>query len=164
MKENTMPSTPHPIALPAHDVPARTLRSIYPEPFASMMGGREKRPLGDAFGLTNFGVNLTTLAPGAMSALRHTHSRQDEFIYIIEGVATLVTDAGATRMTPGMCAGFRAGNGDAHHLKNETDAPVVYLEIGDRTPGDQPTWPDVDLVQVEIDGQRAFAHRDGRPY
>lgn len=126
------------------------------------MAWRDKRQLGEAFGLSNFGVNLNTLAPGAMSALRHAHSRKDEFVYIFEGEATLVTDAGKIALTPGMCAGFRAGTGDAHHLKNQTDAPVAYLEIGDRSAGDQPVWPDVDLQLLDAGGKRVFAHRDGR--
>ena len=97
------------------------------------MAGRDKRPLGDLFGLTNFGVNITRLAPGGASALRHAHTKQDEFVYILEGRPTLVTDAGRTALDPGMCAGFKAGSGDAHCLVNETGADVVYLEIGDRT-------------------------------
>ena len=114
----------------------RAKASNYPEPFASRVAGRIKRPLGDLFGLMNFGVNLTRLAPGAVSALRHAHTKQDEFVYILEGRPTLVTDAGRTALSPGMCAGFKAGTGDAHHLVNETAEDVVYLEIGDRTPGD----------------------------
>ena len=158
-------STPTlPIALVATDIPPRATLSIYPEPYASLMRGRVKRQVGDAFGLTNFGVNLTRLAPGAMSALRHAHAKQDEFVFILEGVATLVTDQGRTPVRPGMCAGFRAGTGDAHHLKNDSDQDVVYLEIGDRTPGDSAVWPDDDLQVIEIDGKRRFAHRDGRPY
>ncbi len=153
-----------PVALLAADAPARAFRTNYPEPFASRMAGRDKRPLGDAFGLTNFGVNLTRLAPGGASALRHAHTKQDELVYILEGRPTLVTDAGRTALDPGMCAGFKAGNGDAHHLVNETDADVVYIEIGDRTAGDAVEYPDDDLAVVTIDGQRRAAHKDGTPY
>lgn len=98
-----------PVALLATDVLLSTKPSVYPEPYASLMKGREKRRLGEAFGLANFGVNLTTLAPGGVSALRHAHSKQDEFVYILIGSPKLVTDAGSTRLDPGMCAGFRAG-------------------------------------------------------
>ena len=120
------PSHP-PIALRAADVPARTTASNYPEPYASRMGGRTKRALGDAFGLASFGANLTTLEPGAMSALKHVHSVADELVYVLEGTPTLVTDAGERDLAPGDCAGFPA-NGVAHHLVNRSDAPVTYLE------------------------------------
>ena len=153
-----------PVALLAADAPARAFRTNYPEPFASRMTGRDKRPLGDLFGLTNFGVNITRLAPGGASALRHAHTKQDELVYILEGRPTLVTNAGRTALEPGMCAGFKAGNGDAHHLVNETDEDVVYLEIGDRTAGDAVDYPDDDLAVVTIDGQRRAAHKDGTPY
>src|SRR3954453_19806630 len=109
-------SSNRPVAIVAAEAPPRAKSSNYPEPFASQMAGRLKRPLGDLFGLANFGVNLTTLAPGAISALRHAHSRQDEFIYILKGRPTLRTDAGNTALEPGMCAGFKAATGDAHHL------------------------------------------------
>ena len=135
-----------PVALLAADAPARLKSSNYPEPFFSRMAKRDKRPLGDLFGLSNFGVNLTRLAPGGSSALRHAHTRQDEFVYILEGRPTLVTDAGRTALKAGMCAGFKAGTGDAHHLVNESDEDVVYLEIGDRTRGDSSTYPDDDLA------------------
>ena len=134
-----MQSSKKPVAFVAAEAPLRTKPTNYPEPFASRMAGRRKQPLGDLFGLTNFGVNLTRLLPGAVSALRHAHSRQDEFVYILEGACTLVTDAGETPMTAGMCAGFRAGTGDGHHLVNETSDEVTYLEMGDRTPGDEAT-------------------------
>jgi uncharacterized cupin superfamily protein len=154
----------YPLATVAGDVPPRTKLSIYPEPFASRMVGREKRALGDLFGLKNFGANLTRLAPNGMSALRHAHSKQDEFVYILQGCPTLRTDEGRTQLAPGMCAGFRSGTGNAHHLVNETSEDVVYLEIGDRTQGDEVTWPDEDLQILLIDGRRQFAHRDGTPY
>ena len=152
------------IAVTAADAPVRSKPSVYPEPFKSQMAGRVKRPLGDLFGLSNFGVNLTRLAPQAKSALRHAHTRQDEFIYILEGRPTLHTDAGATLLGPGMCAGFKAGTGDAHHLVNETAADVVYLEVGDRSAGDAASYPDDDLQALRVDGQWTFVHRDGSPY
>ena len=153
-----------PVALLAADVPPRAKLSNYPEPFFSRMKGRDKRPLGDLFGLTNFGVNLTRLKPGGSSSIRHAHTKQDEFLYILEGRPTLITDAGRTALKAGMCAGFRAGTGDAHQLVNETDEEVVYLEIGDRTDGDAVTYPDDDLAVVTIDGRRVMAHKDGTPY
>jgi uncharacterized cupin superfamily protein len=153
-----------PVALLAADVPPRAKSSNYPEPFFSRMAKRDKRPLGDRFGLTNFGVNLTRLKPGGSSSLRHAHTRQDEFVYILEGRPTLITEAGRASLKPGMCAGFKAGTGDAHHLVNETDEDVVYLEIGDRTAGDAVTYPDDDLAVVTIDGRRRMAHKDGTPY
>jgi len=153
------------IAILAAEAPPRTKPSNYPEPFASRMVGREKRPLGDLFGLTNLGVNLTRLAPGAVSALRHAHSRQDEFIYIVQGEPTLITDTGETLLGPGMCAGFKGGTGNAHHLVNRTAAEVVYLEIGDRTAGDAGTYPDDDIQAVlNADGKWGFTHKDGTPY
>ena len=153
-----------PTAVLATDIPVRTRPSVYPEPFATRMAGRAKRVLGDPFGLVNFGVNLTTLAPGGMSALRHAHSKQDEFVYILHGHPTLVTDAGRTVLAPGMCAGFRAGSGDAHHLVNEADQDVTYLEVGDRSAGDAATYPDDDLQALAADEKWRFAHKDGRPY
>lgn len=157
-----------PIAITAEHVMPRAKKSLYPqpiaEPLAAQLNGREKRPLGDAFGLQNFGVNLTRLAPGAISALRHAHSRQDEFIYILRGCPTLYTDAGATPLAPGMCAGFKAGSGDAHRLVNETTAVVDYLEIGDRLDGDQVVYPDDDLQASFVAGCWRFFHKDGTPY
>ena len=158
-----LPPTP-PVALVAAEAPLRTKRSNYPEPFASRMEGRLKRPLGDVFGLSNFGVNLTRLRPGAVSALRHAHSKQDEFIYILEGCPTLHTDAGHTPLRPGMCAGFKAGTGNGHCLINTTDEEVVYLEVGDRTLGDQGAYPDDDLQAQLADGVWVFTHKDGSPY
>lgn len=154
----------NPVAAVAALAPERVVPSAYPEPFASRMAGRIKRPLGSLFGLSNFGVNLTRLVPGAISALRHAHALQDEFIYVLEGAPTLITDRGAKRLSPGMCAGFKAGTGDAHHLVNEGDNDVVYLEIGDRTPGDSATYPDDDLVASGTAGNWRFTHKNGAPY
>ena len=153
-----------PVAIVADTAPVRAKPSAYPEPFASRMAGRQKQPLGDLFGLKNFGVNLTRLAPRAASALRHAHSKQDEFVYILRGHPTLHTDAGRTRLSPGMCAGFRAGTGNGHCLINETEDDVVYLEIGDRTPGDEGSYPDDDLKALMADGTWKFVHKDGAPY
>ena len=154
-----------PAALVAADVPPRKLKSVYPEQFASRVGDRIKRPLGDQFGLTIFGVNLTTLPPGAMSALRHAHTKQDEFVYILEGAPSLITDLGETVLKPGMCAGFKCGTGDAHHLVNRGKSDVVYLEIGDRTLGDSATYPDDDIVAIKtMDGSRKFTRKDGTSF
>lgn len=153
-----------PIAIVAANAPARLKPSVYPEPFASRMAGRQKHPLGDLFGLTNFGVNLTRLAPQGVSALRHAHTQQDEFIYILQGYPTLHTDEGRTPLAPGMCAGFKAGSGNGHCLINETSEEVVYLEVGDRTPGDEGSYPDEDLKALLVDGKWQFFHKDGSPY
>ena len=155
----------YPIALTHADAPLRKTATNYPAPFVARVAGREKRPLGDLFGLVNFGVNLTRLAPGAISSLRHAHSRQDEFVYVLQGTPTLITNAGETPLRPGMYAGFKAGTGNAHHLVNRTDTDVVYLEIGDRSAGDTAIYPDDDLAAVlDSNGQRQYVHKDGRPY
>ncbi|HEX5091521.1 MAG TPA: cupin domain-containing protein [Burkholderiales bacterium] len=159
-----MTSPARPVAIVAADVPARTKPSAYPEPFASRFAGREKRQLGELFGLSNFGVNLTRLAPGAASSLRHAHTKQDEFVYVLEGHPTLHTNEGRTRLSPGMCAGFKAGTGNGHRLINETQAPVVYLEIGDRTPGDEGSYPDDDLRAEFAGGKWRYTRKDGTPY
>ncbi len=153
-----------PIAIEAASAPPRAPLLTFPEPLASRLVGRTRCPLGDPFGLTRFGVNLTRLAPGSMSALRHCHAQQDEFVYILEGSPVLVTDAGETPLGPGMCAGFKAGSGDAHHLVNRTAADVVYLEIGDRTPGDNVTYPDDDVaIDRDPDGRMRVVRKDGSP-
>jgi uncharacterized cupin superfamily protein len=160
-----MTTSHKPVALLAADAAPRAKPSVYPEPYASMMAGREKRPLGDLFGLTNFGVNLTRIAPGAISALRHAHSRQDEFVYILSGQPVLRTDSGDTSLQSGMCAGFKAGSGDAHQLINPGPEDVWYLEVGDRSPGDSASYPDNDLqALLGDDGKWTFLHKDGTPY
>lgn len=148
----------------ALDIPPRIAPSLYPEPFASYVEGREKRQLGDFFGLTNFGINLTRLKPNAISALRHAHSKQDEFMYILQGQPTLQTEDGRVQLSPGMCVGFPAGKGNANNLVNETTEDVLYLEIGDRTPGDEVIYPDDDLQASLVDGKWAFTRKDGSPY
>ena len=127
------------------------------------MAGRIKRPLGDLFGLKNFGLNLTQLPPGTVSAL-HRHSRQDEFIYVLEGEPTLYTDQGDVQLRPGMCAGFPKA-GTAHHLVNATTSDVVILEVGDRSAGDEVVYPEDDIQAVMgTDGKWQFTHKDGTPY
>jgi uncharacterized cupin superfamily protein len=155
-------------AMVAAQAPLRAKPSNYPPEVLAMLqpllSGREKRPLGDLFGLTRFGVNLTTLAPGAASALRHAHSLQDEFIYIVSGHAILVTDEGRTALSAGMCAGFKAGTGNAHHVLNESSEPVVVLEVGDRTDGDTVTYPDADLMGRQQGGQWLFFRSNGEKF
>ena len=129
-----------PLAILATDAPPRARKSNYPPAFAARVEGRDKRPLGDIFGLKSFGVNLTRLLPGAESALMHRHTVQDEFVYILEGEAVLATDEGEVTLSAGMCAGFPAA-GRAHHLVNRSARDVGYLEIGDRLPGDGPGYP-----------------------
>jgi uncharacterized cupin superfamily protein len=161
-KEQKM--TGKPVAIMAAEVAPRAKLSNYPEPFFSRMAGRVKRPLGDLFGLESFGVNLTRLAPGAVSALHHQHALQDEFIYVLEGEPILCMDAGETQLRPGMVAGFRA-KGTAHHLENRTEVDCVILEIGDRTEDDAVKYPDDDIQAVRgEDGKWHFAHKDGKPY
>ncbi len=143
---------------------ARPTSPPFPAAMVAKTVGREKRPLGELFGLANFGVNLTRLAPGACSALRHAHAKQDEFVYILEGEAVLITDAGETVLKAGMCAGFKAGTGDAHHLVNRSKKDVLFLELGDRTPGDTVEYPDDDVKAVYVDGKWKYSRKDGTPY
>ncbi len=138
--------------------------SGYPEPFRSRMGERVKRRLGEACGLTKFGVNLVTLGPGGQSALRHWHTLEDEFVYVLSGEVVLVTDGGEQVMGPGMCAGYPAGSRDAHHFVNRSPAPATYLEIGNRAPGDAAFYPDDDLMWGEDEKGEFAAHKDGRRY
>jgi len=152
-----------PVAIAAPDAPARTQPSNYPAPFAAMMQGRVKRPLGDPFGLQGFGVNHVTLAPGAISALFHRHAVQDEWIFVLSGEIVLVHDGGETLLTGGMCAGFPAG-GTAHQLLNRSAHEATYLEVGDRRPGDGVDYPGDDLAAQRTAAGWRFTHKDGTPY
>ena len=137
----------------------------YPEPYKSNSAGREKRALGKAARLTNFGVNLTTLTPGTWSAQRHWHTKQDEFVYILDGEVTLVTDDGEAVLKAGMAVGFKAGVPNGHHLVNKSDRPVTYLEIGDRSPDDEVDYPDIDMTgRFHPMGRFKFFDRKGHPY
>lgn len=146
-------------------IPENTAKSLYPEPFASLVKHRTKRKLGDHFGLANFGVNLTTLAPGAISALKHHHGKQDEFVYVLSGTPTLRHGEEEYQMSPGECIGFKGGSGLAHQLLNHGEVDAVYLEVGDRLPGDTVEYPDDDLALVQgADGAWSARHKDGSPY
>jgi uncharacterized cupin superfamily protein len=155
------------LRLPALDpatVPPRTT-SGYPEPFRSRVLPREKRPLGDALGLTRIGVNLTTLHPGAESAMRHHHTHEDELVYVLEGEVVLRTDEGEQVLTAGMCAGFAAGVANGHQLVNRSDRPARYLEISNRDAADSADYPDDDLAFTRpAEGGYLFTHKDGTPY
>ncbi len=152
-----------PAAIDASAAPPRARATSYPPKLAHLVAGREKRPLGDVFGLRAFGVNLVRLRPGAQSAFRHRHTRQDEFLYVLEGEPTLVTDDGETPLRPGMCAGF-AANGPAHQLVNRTERDAVYVEVGDRAPDDRVEYPHDDLAASKApDGTWRFTRKDGTP-
>jgi len=149
----------------AQQIPEHSAKSIYPEPFASMVKHRTRRKLGDYFGLTNFGINFTTLGPDSISALKHHHSKQDEFIYIISGTPTLVYGDDEFLMSPGDCFGFKANSGMAHQLLNRSSSDVTYIEVGDRLPADSVEYPYDDLALVQkIDGTWSVLHKDGSPY
>ncbi|MEH1900975.1 MAG: cupin domain-containing protein [Nostoc sp.] len=147
------------------EVPSE-IRTNYPDEFKPMVAGRIRQQLGNFAGLQNFGVNLVKLEPGSYSSIRHWHSHQDEFIYVLEGELTLVTDKGAEILTPGMAAGFPAAEANAHHLVNRSSVVAIYLEVGDRTPNDKVTYPDENLMTTASpDGKsRKLIRNDGTPY
>lgn len=144
----------------ALDVPVNARRSNYPEPFASRMAGRAKRALGAVFELTQFGVNLTVLEPGAVSAVHHCHSRSDEFIYLLEGELTLCSSSGEWLLSPGMCVGFPA-QGASHHLENRSSDPATMLEVGSRRADDVVNYPLDDLVAHKQKAGWAFTTKSG---
>jgi uncharacterized cupin superfamily protein len=137
--------------------------SIYPAPYAAMMAGRTSQRLGDAGGLTQFGVNLVTLAPNALSSLRHWHLAEDEFVMITSGSCTMITDAGPQVMQVGDCAAFPAGRADGHHFQNHTDRPATFLVVGSKAPREVATYSDVDLMVTMERGTATFTHKDGTP-
>jgi uncharacterized cupin superfamily protein len=149
----------------ARDVEAKRGQTFYPEPFRQVVAGRTKRKLGDVFGLTTFGVNLTQLEPGAASALFHWHSVQDEFVLILEGTATVLYGDEEFELAAGDCIGFKAGTQIGHQVVNRSDEPVTYIEIGDRLPGDRGGYPRDDIAfEFRADGSISFAHKNGTPY
>jgi uncharacterized cupin superfamily protein len=146
-------------------VPVLSRKTIYPHPFAAQVEGRVKRRLGDHFGLTNFGVNLTELAPGSVSALLHHHTKQDEFVYIVSGTPTLLLDDREYLLRAGDCCGFKAGTSIGHQLVNRSGASVFFLELGDRTAGDYAEYPQDDLMFTKVAaGSMILTHKDGTPY
>lgn len=151
-------------AIDSKTVETRT-GSTYPEQFKDHVRDRSKRVLGDLFGLGNYGVNLVELQPGAWSAQRHWHSTEDEFVYVLAGELTLVTDDGEQALAAGMVVGFPAGTEDGHHLVNKSGAVASYLEIGDRRADDECNYPDIDLF-LKADGQggKFFTHKNGDAY
>ena len=152
-----------PAAVRTEEVEAR-VGSGYPEPLAVECRDRIKRALGDVFGLTQFGVNLTALPPGAWSSQRHWHEHEDEFIYVIEGELVLISDNGEEALEAGMCAGFPAGRANGHHLVNRSGSTARYLEIGTRSPNERSHYPDVDLEARKAGDGFRFTRRNGEPY
>jgi len=137
--------------------------SRYPAPYGEPCAGRFRRCLGDAAGLTQFGVNLTRLPSGGWSSQRHWHTAEDEFVYIVQGEVVLVTDAGEETLRAGDCAGFKAGTEDGHHLQNRSTEDAIVLEVGSRRPSqDEAFYPDIDLQALK--GRAGYVHKDGRPY
>src|SRR5580704_412238 len=139
-------------------------RTNYPAPFDRVVLGRERKRLGNAVGLDQFGVNLTTLKPGAASALRHWHEREDELIYMLEGEVVLIEDGGETVLKPGDAAGFKANSRNGHQLVNRANGDAVYLEIGTRSKHEFVDYPDVDLRVVRDDKGMRYTHKNGEPY
>jgi len=138
--------------------------TLYPPPFDRPCRARERRKLGDAAGLTQFGVNLLTLPPGAWSAQRHWHSHEDEFIYVLEGEVVLVTDAGENVLRRGDAAGFKGGDPDGHCLQNRGNSAAVVLEVGSRTEQDRADYPGIDMITAPKGSGAVYLHRDGTPY
>jgi uncharacterized cupin superfamily protein len=137
----------------------------YPEPYRAANQQRWNRRLGNHAGLVHFGVNLTRIVPGGQSSHRHAHTRQDEFVYVLQGEVELQTNAGVEVLRAGMCAGFPAATGNAHRFVNRSGADVLLLVVGDRTGGDEVLYPDIDMhARMREDGGYAFTHKDGSPF
>jgi uncharacterized cupin superfamily protein len=158
-----MANAPKPPALDPFSVIGEE-RQPYPAPYNTVLKGKVRRAIGDALGLTKIGVGLTELAPGAVSALRHWHAEEDEFVYVVSGELTLVTDSGPQVLTAGMVAGFPAGRSDGHRLENRGTTKAAYIEISNRSAREHVRYPDCDLQLVREGGTRNWLHRDGKPY
>jgi uncharacterized cupin superfamily protein len=152
--------------MPKIDIAKAEVRTkgVYPGSLKTVTDGREKTALGNVAGLTQFGVNLTRLKPGAASALRHWHEQEDEFIYVLEGEIILIDDDGEHALRPGDCAGFKAGVSNGHCLVNKSQRDAVYLEIGTRAATERCHYPGCDLVMERDGGNMRFLHNTGEPY
>ena len=152
--------------MPKIDIAGASVRTrgVYPDPWGAVTQGREKTALGDVAGLTQFGVNLTRLKPGAASALRHWHETEDEFVYVLEGEIMLIEDGGTTVLRPGDAAGFKAGVSNGHHLVNKSQRNALYLEVGTRAKRERAHYSDVDLVYDRDESGFRFSRRSGEPY
>jgi len=139
-------------------------RLVYPEPFYSETEGWEGQRVGDAAGLTQFGVNRVVLPPHGRTALRHWHEAEDEFVIVISGEVVLREEEGESVLRAGDCAGFGAGGANGHAIENRTDEPAVLFEIGTRSPDETVHYPDVDLRLERRAGVRRWVHKDGMPY
>jgi uncharacterized cupin superfamily protein len=139
-------------------------KSGYPEPFRQIVLGRVRKRLGNAAGLTQFGVNLTTLKPGAASAQRHWHAAEDEFVYVLAGEVVLCEDGGEVVMRPGDAAGFKAGVANGHCLINRSERDAIYLEVGTRAARERAEYPDIDLRAERDEGGMRYLHKSGEPY
>ena len=149
----------------ALDIIPNATKTVYPKILADRITGREKRKLGDYFGLVNFGVNLTHLAPQSISALFHEHQQQDEFVYLLQGQAVVVVGDDEWNLSAGECIGFPKGSGIAHQIRNDSSETVVFLEIGDRTRGDKVSYPHDDLMaEMNESGEWLFTNKQGEPY
>lgn len=153
-------------ALDPLSLPPR-ISSGYPEPYRSRVLPREKRALGDPLGLTKIGINHTTLPPGKESSMRHWHTLEEEFIFVLSGEVVLKTDAGEQVLTAGMCAGFPPSadgkTGDGHQLVNRGSVPATFLEVSNRVKGDEAFYPDADLHFKGVDANPMFTRKDGSP-
>ena len=145
-------------AIPTH------VGSGYPKPFAEAVAARERKRLAEGAGLSRIGVTLLKLPPGCWSTQRHWHDNSDEFVYVLSGEVTLVTNSGAEVLHAGDCAGFKAGDSDGHHLQNRSGADAMVLEIGNHLQTDTAHYPDIDLIAALVDGQSRITRRDGTPY
>jgi uncharacterized cupin superfamily protein len=153
-----MPVIEDPLALPGRR------GTVYPAEFAAVVDGRVKRPLTELLGLSQFGVNITTLEPGASSALRHWHREEDEFVFVLSGEITLETNEGERVLGPSMAAGFPRGQPNGHRLVNKSASPATYLEVGTRATEDDVEYPDVDMRGEKREGKYRFLRKSGEPY